>query len=234
MAASHIVPWTNPGGVPCCCEDEPVVFCPLLGTGNGNQFINAYRISITSSEYAAFYAGGIMAVSFTGSASATAVSLFNDAQGKPLWTCQAAGTVQTTINVSSPANRCTTSNSPISNNQATVAYNHYLEGDPATDTYSIFFDIIASGGVEQSCGIGRQASASSWARTYIGDVPPIVNAGGGLGQQTGISIPVSFGNGNGATIPAYSEQFTGVLFFSKYTSISGTSSASAVWSSSAP
>ena len=37
MAAGHIVPWTSPGGEPCCCEEEPSC-CMYPATGLGDTY----------------------------------------------------------------------------------------------------------------------------------------------------------------------------------------------------
>ena len=59
---SEIVPWTDPGGTPCCC----ITNCaePIANS--------AYRdIELTLDEYVAFYAGGTLVTQITGSASLT-------------------------------------------------------------------------------------------------------------------------------------------------------------------
>jgi len=72
---SQIVPWTTPGGAPCCCErtcehtanfSDPTLWDPL---------ISATQIEITQEQYALFTAGGTMTLE--ASASDTVIGSVN-------------------------------------------------------------------------------------------------------------------------------------------------------------
>jgi len=58
MATGTQVPWTDPGGTPCCCEDE-------CYTDLANQpkpvFVENTYVDISSADYSALYAGGTYA-----------------------------------------------------------------------------------------------------------------------------------------------------------------------------
>ncbi len=62
MAAGEIIPWTDPGGDPCCCADA--CFTDLANEPK-EEFVDGTYIQIDAAEYASLFAGGTYTADFS-------------------------------------------------------------------------------------------------------------------------------------------------------------------------
>lgn len=221
---SAIVPWTYPGGPPCCCVTD----CPTITTGVST----ATRLTITADTFALLYAGGTMRLSFAGDVSATAVSVFGN---PPSWSCTATGSWSAEYDFLCSSSLCVSQSTrtlvTATGGASAPSYRHLLESNIATNTYTVIFDFSTAGSAGQNCGFGRESSGVSANLTYINGVPSAPVTTG----TTRTSSSVDFVVGEETlTAPSYQESYGAVLFFSTYLPVTGNATASGLWTPSAP
>lgn len=227
MATGTQVPWTTPGGAPCCC----ITACPDLGDGpTGVEFLTATRFSISEETYVSLFAGGLMNLVLSGSGSATAVSIFNANN-----TCTASGSFGAEWEFNIPGNSCTfvsssSNRTKISGTGSTPVYRHYLES--TNGNYTVFFNLQVGGTISQICGIGFSSVAQINNRTVNNnDYPP---SGGGTGSVvTSSTLAVSLPLQN-ITVPTTIEVFGTELFLVYYINNSGSAEGTYTFTPSAP
>lgn len=228
MATGTQVPWTDPGGTPCCC----VANCPDLGNGPTNvEFITATRFTISQETYVSLYSGGTMEVSLSGSASGTAVSVFN-----ANITCVASASFNAVYQFAVAGNSCTflsnsSNTTKISGTGSTSrpTYGHYLE--LINGVYRVFFNLGVFGAASQDCA-EFDASINAQTRTINnGYVPPVGGAQDSVVTSTELTVELPLQT---ITVPTTTEVFGSNLFFSFYTNVSGSVSATYTWTPAAP
>lgn len=224
FAMSSKVPWTYPGGPPCCCVTD----CPTITTGVST----ATRLAITADTFALLYAGGTMRLSFAGNVSATAVSIFGN---PPAWSCEAAGSWSAEYDFLCSPSLCVSQSTrslvTATGDASAPSYRHLLESNIATNTYTVIFDFSTAGTAGKNCASGQQSAGVSANLTYINGVPgtPVTTG------TTRIASSVDFVVGaETLSAPSYQESYGTVLFFSTYLPVTGNANASGVWTPSAP
>lgn len=229
---SAIVPWTTPGGTPCCCA---VQCLPNL-----SSFPQATIHTIDATTYAALYAGGYVLASASGDASAISTMRF-----APNTVCATSRNASIATTIVLHANRCISAISSRQNTGAIIAnYTHYLRHVLASNLYEVVFEASFSLTSATQCSAnittsvqvkngtfiaGDQGSAGiyncGFLSTCISTVTPsFLNV-----SLSGAGTPYSF------SIPSFVTAFpSGFPFAQDYSAVSGQITGSFDWTPGAP
>lgn len=226
MAIGTQVPWTTPGGTPCCCIAE----CPQQTIG----YSTATRHTISADDYSSLYAGGTMRISYTGSASATSESIFGGGG-----VCSTGSSFSRIDDVICAPNFCqaqVTSVVTISSEGSTFApsYSHVLES--AGQNYSVMFGIATAGSSLTKCGTfaGAPQTGARASNIVYNDGPPPpagqLNFATDIGlltvQTSSIQVTLPYST---LSVPSYVVGVSTYYFFRRYTSLSATNDVTCVW-----